>query len=196
MECPLSETGVLYAEPREEEQMKLVLSGIPGRFIATAIVVVLFLGGAGSLADGQSMAPSQKLQQVVNRYIEAWNTHDPSILGKFFTADVDMIMGTGPILIGGPAVENWWHKYFAVQEPERTLTIEVKATRTIAPGVVLLNVRTITGGRTAAGAELPARKARGTWVLVRRGGKWLISAMRGMPTEQDRIIRKIYQPKY
>lgn len=196
MECPLSETDVLQGVSREGKQMKLVLSGIPGRFIATAIVVVLFLWGAGSSADAQSMAPSQKLQQVVNRYIEAWNTHDPSVLGKFFAADADMIMGNGPILSGRPAVENWWHKYFALQEPERTLTIEVQATRAIAPGVVLLNVRTTTGGRTAAGAELPARKARGTWVLVRRGSKWLISAMRGMPTEQDRIMRKIYRPKH
>ena len=35
------------------------------------------------------------------------------------------------------------------------------------------------------------RKARGTWVLHSQKGNWIIVAMRGMPTEEDQIIRDI-----
>lgn len=161
---------------------------------ATAIVVGILLSGAASFARAQSSASAQELRDTVKQYVATWNAHDPSILAEIFAADADMIMGNGPILSGRPAIESWWRDYFAVQEPERTLTIEVQDTRTISADVVLLNVRTTTGGGTAAGTELGARRARGTWVLVQQGDDWLISAMRGMPTEQDRIIRSHDQP--
>ena len=100
-----------------------------------------------------------------------------------------MIMGTDPIALGRKAIEGWWHDYFARQEPQRQVVIEVHAVRLIAPDVAVLNVTTTTQGRSAQGEELRARNARGTWVVVREDGAWGIAAMRGMPTEQDRIIR-------
>lgn len=174
--------------------MKFVRSGVRGALGATAIVVGISLCGAANFAGAQSSAPGQELRETVDQYIAAWNTHDPGILAALFAADADMIMGNGPILSGRPAIQTWWRDYFAVQEPERKLTIEIQQTRAIAADVALLNVRTTTGGRTAPGTELQARKARGTWVLVQRGDDWVISAMRGMPTEQDRIMRSHDQP--
>jgi len=169
--------------------MRLVLGEVEGALGATAVVVAICLSGAAGCADAQSSAPSQAIQETVDRYVAAWNTHDPGTLAGFFAADADMIMGTGPIVSGRPAVEHWWREYFAVQEPERTLSVEIQDTKVVAPAVVLLNARTTTGGRAAEGAELLARRARGTWVLVQQGDDWVIAAMRGMPTEQDRIIR-------
>jgi len=157
--------------------------------VGTALAVGVSVGAAAGMARAQPDGFSQELGAIVNEYIVSWNTHDPLVLAEHFTADADMIMGNGPVLGGRTAVLGWWRDYFAVQEPERTLTIEVQSTRAIATDVVLVNVRTTTHGRTAEGVELPSRKARGTWVLVRQDGRWLISAMRGMPTEQDRIIR-------
>ncbi|MFC1544381.1 YybH family protein [Gemmatimonadota bacterium] len=155
--------------------------------------VVLAVGLLGSAMFGDAGAQSDRLSQEihskVDQYIAVWNTHDSNVLGDQFTADADMIMGNGAILDGRNAVNDWWRDYFAVQEPERELTIELLSIRSIQAGVALLNVRTTTSGRTALGVELVARKARGTWVLVRQDDEWLISAMRGMPTEQDRIIR-------
>ena len=38
----------------------------------------------------------------------------------------------------------------------------------------------------ADNARLPtSKRARGTWVVVRRGGGWHISAMQGMPTDPE-----------
>lgn len=160
-------------------------------FVAVATVAVAILGTAMVAVAGAPRCDglSQELEARVSQYIDAWNTHDPAILAQFFTADADMIMGTGPILAGRTAIQDWWRNYFAVQEPERTLTIEVQSTREISTDAVVVNVRTTTGGRTAQGLDLPAGRARGTWVMVRRDGDWLISVIRGMPTQQDRIIR-------
>jgi ketosteroid isomerase-like protein len=136
----------------------------------TALIAAVALDGATSFAGAQTSALSREIDGLVGDYVAAWYTHDPGALGDFFAADADMIMGNGPILSGRPAIEAAWRGYFAAQEPERTLTIEILGTGAIAPDVVLLNVRTTTGGR------------------------WLITAMRGMPTEQDRILRSREQP--
>lgn len=154
-----------------------------------AIVLGIFGSTIAGIAGAQSRELSQELRAKVNKYIASWDTHDAAVLAGHFTFDADMIMGNEPILGDRPAIQGWWRDYFAVQEPGRGLTIEVLSARAITSDVALLNVRTTTGGRTPQGLELPARKARGTWVLVRQEGNWLISAMRGMPTEQDHIIR-------
>jgi len=156
---------------------------------AVAITVGIFGNAIGGNEGGRSGGLSQEVDARVSQYVASWNTHDSRVLADYFTADADMIMGNGPILSGRAAIEGWWRDYFAVQEPERELTIEMQSTRAIAGDVALVNVLTTTGGRTAQGLDLPARKARGTWVLVRQDGSWLISAIRGMPTQQDRIIR-------
>jgi uncharacterized protein (TIGR02246 family) len=178
-----------------ESQMTVVGSGLRSAPRLAAIVFCIFLGGATSVANGQATALSGELQDLGSQYVDAWNNHDPGNLTHFFASDADMIMGNGLIVGGRPAVETWWHRYFAVQEPERTLTIDVQETNSMARDFVLLNVRTTTGGRTTQGTELPARRARGTWLLVRQGSDRLISAMRGMPTEQDRIVRTHEQSK-
>lgn len=162
--------------------------GIP--FIHAATIAVSIFGGAAfNIVFAQSGGLSEVLAARVNQYITSWNTHDAIVLAGHFTTDADMIMGNGPILGNREAIINWWQNYFAVQEPERKLSIEILSTRAITADVAIVNVRTTTGGETAQGIALHTRKARGTWVLVRRNGEWLIASMRGMPTQQDRIIR-------
>lgn len=168
--------------------------GIP--LVAVAVLAVGILGGAPAGRVGaQASVLADELGERVDQYIDAWDTHDAAALAEFFTADADMIMGTGPIADGRAVIERSWREYFAVQEPERTLSIEILSSRAITAAVAVLNVRTTTGGRTTQGLELNARRARGTWVLVRQDGAWLVSAMRGMPTEQDRLIRASERPQ-
>jgi len=142
------------------------------------------------VACAQPGGDSWEVGAIMKQYIAAWNTHDAGVLGRYFAEHADMIMGTSPILSGRAAITGWWKKYFAVQEPERKLTIKILSSIPITKDVDLINVRTTTSGTTARGAELHARIARGTWVVVHQDGKWSIAAMRGMPTEKDSIIRQ------
>jgi uncharacterized protein (TIGR02246 family) len=58
----------------------------------------------------------------------------------------------------------------------------------MAADVALVDVATTTGGQGTRGEKLPIRKFRGTWVLHRQDGAWLISAMVGMPTVEDSVV--------
>lgn len=156
-------------------------------FIAALVLIVLF----SCTVTAQTEDDSSEVYKLVNKYQDIWDSHDASALGAFFTEDADFIMGNIPLIQGRDGIRKWWSNYFKRQESERKLIITVNSFRIIAPGIVLLNVSTATGDRNSQGAELPTRKARGTWVLCWRNTDWLITAMRGMPTEEDRIIRKI-----
>jgi len=163
---------------------------LPPAVVATSALIAGCPGVAAAQASGDSVA----VRGLVEAYRTTWNGHDASDLAAFFTQDADMIMGSDPIALGRGAIEAWWRDYFARQEPERHVAIDVQALRLITPDVAVLNVTTTTGGRSAQGEELPSRKARGTWVVVLERGTWRIAAMRGMPTEQDRIIRGAGRP--
>jgi uncharacterized protein (TIGR02246 family) len=157
---------------------------------AVMVAVGVFLAWAPSPAVGQTAGDSVGVSALVEAYRTTWGEHDASALARFFTADADMIMGTDPVSVGREAVEEWWRAYFERQEPERQVEIDLHAVRLITPDVAVLNVTTTTGGRSGQGKELQSRRARGTWVVVHQAGGWHISAMRGMPTEQDKIIRE------
>ena len=158
--------------------------------LATLMVGVwLFLTLVPSAVRGQTTSDSVAVSTFVKAYRSAWGRHDPSALGRFFAEDADMIMGTDPVSVGRGAIEEWWADYFERQEPERRVDIAIRSLRLVAPDVAVLNVTTTTGGRSRSG-DLQPRRARGTWVVVHQAGKWHISAMRGMPTEQDEIVRK------
>ncbi|HER19546.1 MAG TPA: SgcJ/EcaC family oxidoreductase [Chromatiales bacterium] len=116
-----------------------------------------------------------------------WNTHDPSAVAAFFSEDADLVMGNLPAAHGRQEIRDSWQAYFARQEPERRLTLEVSPVRFLAADAAIINVATTTGGRDRQGQELPARKFRGTWLWYRQSNDWLISAMRGFPTEEDRV---------
>ena len=177
--------------------MHVPLTRFPGvrRFACSAmlpaavVVAGAVIAALPRVVAAQTLEDSVAVRALVEAYRTTWDGHDASALAAFFTQDADMIMGNGPVSLGRGAIQEWWRDYFAKQEPERQVAIAVHAVRLITPDVAVLNVATTTGGRDAQGEVLHARKARGTWVAVRERDTWRISAMRGMPTEQDQLIR-------
>jgi len=115
-----------------------------------------------------------------------WNTRDAPAVATFFSEDADLVMGNEPASRGRVAIEAWWRTYFSRQEPERRGTFEVVSARRLSPDVAVVNVTSTTGAANGAD-DLPVRRARGTWVLRRDDGTWLIEAMRGLPTERDSV---------
>lgn len=176
-----------YSLPTSQRIVRFGRGMMPSTSVVGAIA--LFVGCPGTIA-AQTPEDIVAIGAFVDGYRTAWDAHDPVALGAFFTEDADMIMGVAPAARGRAAVQDWWREYFARQEPERRVVIEIHDVRVVAADVAVLNVATTTRGRNARSEELRARRARGTWVVVRKDGMWRIAAMRGMPTEQDQIIRR------
>ena len=157
----------------------------------TPIIFVagIFINMLPGLASAQTEKDSTTVIAMVEKYKSIWDTHNTAALAELFTQDADFIMGNLPLLNGRKAIQNWWQNYFNRQEPERKLTIVINSLRFISDDVAIINITTTTGGKDSTGKELLNRKARGTWVVHQQNGDWLIEAMRGMPTEEDQIIR-------
>jgi len=159
--------------------------------VSTIVAASLFIDAFTSITSAQTDENSKEVLAQIEKYQNVWNTHDATILAEFFTEDVDFIMGNMPLINGLGEIQNWWQNYFDKQESERSITIDVNSLRIIAPYVALINVGTTTGGTDSQDKELINRKARGTWVMLEKNGVWFITAMRGMPTEKDKIIRNL-----
>ena len=139
-------------------------------------------------AAAQAVTDSTAIRSRVETYLRVWNARDASGLVKFFSDDADFVMGNQPAARGRPEIRAWWQAYFARQEPERYLRLEIASLRFVAPDVAIMSVGTTTGGRDASGQDLRERKFRGTWIWQRQGGQWLIRAMRGLPLEEDEVV--------
>ena len=156
------------------------------------IAVNIILLASSVKLSAQSEKDSVALKDFIDMYQRIYNTHDPVAFAKFYTEDADFLMFTLPEIHGRQAIENFWRRYwqnsFNRQEAERRGTFILNSFRFLANNVAIANIESITGGKDSLGVELQSRKARGTWLLQRQNGNWLISAISGMPTEKDSII--------
>lgn len=122
---------------------------------------------------------ANELQEFVKQYEETWQSHNAERLGEFFTDDSDMIIGIQPRIVGRSAIASFWSLYFSRIDSDRHLSISIDSLRFLGPDIALINVATRTGGIHSETKEtLEIRKARGTWVVIREGGEWKISALR------------------
>lgn len=154
--------------------------------LGLAILAALNLGS--TMVHSERPRPEDESHAVrarVEAYERAWNTHDPKAVAASLTPDADMVMGNGPLIRGRGAIEEWWSTYFTRIDPKRGGTFAVDSIRLITPSVALVNVESRTGGHGSDPQELPVRLARGTWVMLRQGDEWLITALRGYPAEGD-----------
>lgn len=160
------------------------------RWATTFLFVgVVSIASTPSKSDSARMPADEQqdteVRRVVERYEHVWNTHDASAVAAFFEEDADMLFGNGPLLRGRKAIRDFWGTYFAHIDEEREGKFTIDSVRLIAPNVALVNVDSRTEGNGSDGQALPVRLARGTWVVVREGGVWQISALRGFPAEGE-----------
>ncbi|MGD8330521.1 MAG: SgcJ/EcaC family oxidoreductase, partial [Acidobacteriota bacterium] len=155
--------------------------------LASVLTTVLIAAGPLPVTAAQYSEDADAIRARIDAYLSGWNAHDAAGLAAFFTEDADSVMGNQPAAHGREEIREQWQAYFAQQEPERHLTLEVSPIRFLATGVAVMTVATTTGGRDSRGQELTARRFRGAWLWRLQGDDWLIAAMRGLPTEQDRV---------
>jgi len=152
-------------------------------------VGLLFLGLL--VASGFAAAEERDLEfeSFLVSYAATWNSHDADALAAVFTSDADLIMGSLPRIAGREAISEWWKTYFSRIDECRKGEFKLLSLVDVAPDVRIVNVRSKTFGMDGCGKKLETRLARGTWVVVKRDGVWLIAAMRGLPAEGEHRSR-------
>ena len=149
----------------------------------SSVAAVMLVSLSGVAVRAQPADVSSALRNRVEAFQAAWNSHDAAGVAAFFTDDADQIMGDGATT-SGPALRQWWQQGFATMEPTRKITITVSSLRLLGPDVGLINTVGTSGGRDAQNKELVTSKDRGTWVVVRKQGQWLLAALRVYPAER------------
>jgi uncharacterized protein (TIGR02246 family) len=129
-----------------------------------------------------------QIRAFVAAYEDTFNKHDPEALSEFYRVDADIIIKEQPIIHGISAINEWWQIYFRQPRPYRILLI-VDEIRMLSEDVALLNITATGTSLEVTESLVPAREARGTWVLLCEDGKWLIAGLRVLPGKYDRVIR-------
>src|SRR5262249_17458844 len=143
---------------------------------ALAVVALMVISNP---ALAQNQEATAALRGRVEAFQTAWNAHDAAAVAAFFVDDADQIMGSGAVTKGRSAIEPWWRDQFAAMAKGEKLQLVATDVRMVSPDVGLINTDATTTGRHKSNGEFKSDEHdRGTWVMVRRDNRWLISALR------------------
>lgn len=105
------------------------------------------------------------------------NRRDAAGYAELFAPDADLIILDAAVVQGRAAIQNSIARISAAT-PNRRATITPTAIRFIGRDVAIVNtLARFTVGNTTT-------EDRGTWLLNRQAGRWMIAALRVMPAEK------------
>lgn len=139
-----------------------------------AVAVVVLCAAARPAHAQVSTGDAAAVRAVVARYVSAREARDASRLAALFAEDADQLVSSGEWRRGREAVVSGGLASSAQSSGVRT--IDVETVRLVTPDVAIADGRYDIAGT----ATTPARRMWTTFVLVRRNGAWLISAIRNM----------------
>lgn len=136
-------------------------------FLVAALVLV-----AGPASPQNQAADEAAIRDRVAAMETALNAGDYAGVAALYAPDGDVMIVDGPIVSGRAAIQADAEADWGAA-PERRIALTVTSLRFLGPDVAIVNTR----------AELNegAWEDRGTWVMVRRGGEWLLAALRVLP---------------
>jgi uncharacterized protein (TIGR02246 family) len=140
-------------------------------FVAALGLVV----GLGVLSLAQDTAADEEaIQQLGQRWEEAWANRDAKALAELYTEDADGISESGETVTGRMAIEEYWAQNFENLPESAQLEAELTFLRFIRPDIAIGDgVWAVTGGTEGMPAE-----GLYTEVYVKKDGQWLHAAGR------------------
>jgi uncharacterized protein (TIGR02246 family) len=144
------------------------------QLVIVAVVGVLILDVAP--ASAQQAADEAAIRARLAGYAEARTKRDAAAEALAYTVDGDFRSSAGPFVSGRPAIE----KQLTVTNPTYQFELTVTKLRFLTPQVAVVDadVRTGVNGRL--------NPLLGTYILVKQGSDWLISAARISTTPPPR----------
>ncbi|MEV4058022.1 SgcJ/EcaC family oxidoreductase [Amycolatopsis sp. NPDC049688] len=133
-------------------------------------------------------AAEAEVRGVLDRLTDAWNCGDAAAYGRLFTEDADYVTFFGVNFPGREAIESSHRALFEGPLKGSKLTGslgEEAKVRFVRPDVAVVVVG---GGSSLTGAEVAdeGRESTVSFVLVREGGEWLITAFQNTRVSDPR----------
>lgn len=142
-----------------------------------AVAVLLLIPCLAVIARGQNKdADSAAIKQVVARFSEAFNHHDPQASATLFAEDADFTNMRGASDHGRTEIEGLFKGLFSGRLKDAHRTDSVKKIRFLNPDIALMDADwEMTGAKGADGEDVPLRKGLLDWVLTKQNGQWRIT---------------------
>jgi uncharacterized protein (TIGR02246 family) len=92
---------------------------------AMSVILAVLLVGASSnaLAQPSDYPEFRGVQEMANRWVQAYNRHDRNALGALYARDAKLMMHGAPTISGRNAIEEFWADDFQAGDPLTVLTV-------------------------------------------------------------------------
>jgi uncharacterized protein (TIGR02246 family) len=147
--------------------------------IARALFPCLLLASA-AFGSGGGMTPDAQVRKLQSDFATAWKSHDAKAVAGYWSPDGDVITPDGKTWTGREQVEGFFDGAFKTMLKDTTFTPMVANIRWLTPSIAIVDCSyTVENERDAAGNPITERGLY-TSVVMRKGGRWWLAAVRPM----------------
>lgn len=142
----------------------------------TPVVALAVLSMAHPLSAQARPGDEAAIREHTAAYERAVNNGDAAAVAALFAPDGDFIFFDGPRVAGRAAIQRDTEARFAMRPASMRFGLTVTGIRFVGADAAIVDTR-------ATFSEGPMRANRGTSVIVRRDGQWLLAALRVFPDQ-------------
>ena len=150
---------------------------LPSRGVAL-VAAALSIGSASAAAAERRVAPAHPaVEDVAQKFAEAWNRHDMDAFATLFAARADFVNVIGLHWHGRGEIKQAHEQLHATRMKESRLAMSAISARMLRPEVALVHATwELTGDTGLDGKVQPPRRGVLSFVLEKEGGRWLIES--------------------
>ena len=151
----------------------------PRRALLSALAVLAL--AIPALGQQTQAADEKDIRSIGTQIQDAWNKRDAKMLADLWLTDGDYVSSTGRTATGRAEVESAFAAQWAGIYKGTRITHTLTSVRFLRKDVAIADgAFEISGMKDGSGKLLPTRSGLSTVVVVRKGERWYVAALRGM----------------
>ena len=151
------------------------------------MMTILFVGVFSCLAGTQTLKQDEiQVRNLIPAFTDAWARSDASGLASLFALDGDLMIPTGNVFSGREAISAFYASVFAKGYRGSNGAGEIVRVRFVQANVAVGDgTWSITGVHAKDGKDAAVERGVFTFVAVKQGEQWKISALREQTSATD-----------